>query len=400
MSLLALSPLRLFAAMPGNIAQGIIWGIMAVGVYMTFRLLNFADLTVDGSFTTGGATAVMLITGGVPAWAALLLAFLVGMVTGLATGLLHTKLGIPEILAGILTQIALYSINLRIMGGKANQVVSVDKYHLVVTMRKIPLAILSGGIICFAIICIMYWFFGTEIGSGIRATGCNPNMAKAQGINVGSMKVLTLALSNGLVALAGGLLAQYQGFADINMGRGSIVVGLAAVIIGETLGEAIFGRRLNFMGHLLFVAIGGVIYYIVIGFVLWLKMPANDLKLFTAIVVAIFLAVPYLQAKSRNSFAKAAKKGDEKPALLGVTLKLNPGDFCTVIGGNGAGKSTCLNAIAGVWPVDGGSIIVDGENITGLPEYKRAEFLGRVFQDPMNGTAATMQIDEHHKAGT
>ena len=311
MSLLALNPLRLMAAMPGNIAQGIIWGIMAVGVYMTFRLLNFADLTVDGSFTTGGATAVMLITGGIPAWAALLLAFLVGMVTGLATGLLHTKLGIPEILAGILTQIALYSINLRIMGGKANQVVSVDKYHLVVTMRKIPLAILSGGIICFAIICIMYWFFGTEIGSGIRATGCNPNMAKAQGINVGSMKVLTLALSNGLVALAGGLLAQYQGFADINMGRGSIVVGLAAVIIGETLGEAIFGRRLNFMGHLLFVAIGGVIYYIVIGFVLWLKMPANDLKLFTAIVVAIFLAVPYLQAKSRNSFAKAAKKGAE-----------------------------------------------------------------------------------------
>jgi len=312
MSVLALDPVRLFASMPGNIAQGIIWGIMAVGVYMTFRLLNFADLTVDGSFTTGGAMAVMgIAVWHWPAWFALLMAFLVGALTGLVTGFLHTALGIPEILAGILTQIALYSVNLRIMGGKANQVVSVDKYHLALTMRKIPLAILVGGAICFVIICIMYWFFGTELGSSIRATGCNPNMAQAQGINVSSMKVLTLALSNGLVAMAGALLAQYQGFADINMGRGSIVIGLAAVIIGETLGEAIFGKKLNFMGHLIFVAIGGVIYYIVIGFVLWLRMPANDLKLFTAIVVAIFLAVPYLRAKSQNSYAKAAKKGAE-----------------------------------------------------------------------------------------
>lgn len=309
MALLALNPVRLLAAMPGNIAQGIIWGIMAVGVYMTFRLLQFSDLTVDGSFTTGGAAAVMLIISGVPAPLALLAAFLVGMVTGLVTGLLHTALGIPDILAGILTQIALYSINLRIMGGKANQVVSVDQFRLVVTMRKIPLSILIAGLICFGIICIMYWFFGTEVGSGIRATGTNPNMAKAQGINIGNMKVLTLALSNGLVALSGGMLSQYQGFADINMGRGSIVIGLAAVIIGETIGEAIFGKRLNFMGHLIFVAIGGVIYYVVIGFVLWLKMPANDLKLFTAIVVAIFLAIPYLRAKAANSYSKAAKRG-------------------------------------------------------------------------------------------
>lgn len=277
---------------------------------MTFRLLNFADLTVDGSFTTGGATVVMgIAVWHWPAWFALLFAFLIGMLTGFVTGILHTGLGIPEILSGILTQIALYSINLRIMGGKANQVVSVDKYNLIITMRNIPLAILTGGIICMVIILIMYWFFGTEIGSSIRATGCNPNMAKAQGINIGSMKVLTLALSNGLVALAGGLLSQYQGFADINMGRGSIVIGLAAVIIGETLGEAIFGKKLNFMGHLIAVAVGGVIYYIVIGFVLWLKMPANDLKLFQAAVVAIFLTVPYLRAKSQNSFAKAAKKG-------------------------------------------------------------------------------------------
>lgn len=309
MGLLALNPMRLLASMPGNVAQGIIWGIMAIGVYMTFRLLSFSDLTVDGSFTTGGATAVMLITTGTPAPLALFIAFLVGMLTGLVTGLLHTALGIPDILAGILTQIALYSINLRIMGGKANQVVSVDKYRLVVTMRKIPLAILVSGLICFGIILVMYWFFGTEIGSGIRATGTNPHMAKAQGINIDTMKVLTLALSNGLVALSGGMLAQYQGFADINMGRGSIVIGLAAVIIGETIGEAIFGKKLNFMGHLIFVAIGGVIYYVVIGFVLWLKMPANDLKLFTAIVVAVFLAIPYLRAKAANSYSKAAKRG-------------------------------------------------------------------------------------------
>lgn len=309
MNLLALDPMRLLSAMPGNIAQGIIWGIMAVGVYMTFRLLKFSDLSVDGSFTTGGATAVMLITSGVPAPAALLVAFCVGMLCGLVTGILHTTFGIPDILAGILTQIALYSINLRIMGGKANQVVSVDKYTLVVSMRNIPLAILVAGAICVVMIMILYWFFGTEIGSGIRATGTNPSMSMAQGININTMKVLTLALSNGIVAMAGAMLSQYQGFADVNMGRGAIVIGLAAVIIGEVIGEGLFGKKLNFFGHLLFVAIGGIIYYIVIGLVLWMKMPANDLKLFTAIVVAIFLAVPYLRAKSLNSYSRAAKRG-------------------------------------------------------------------------------------------
>ncbi len=309
MSLLALDPLTLLKAMPGNIAQGIIWGIMAIGVYMTFRLLRFSDLTVDGSFTAGGATAVVLITSGVPAPIAMLAAFGAGILCGLCTGVLHTLFGIPDILAGILTQIAMYSVNLRIMGGKANQVVSVDKYTLVVTMRKIPMTIAVAGGICVALCLILYWFFGTELGSAIRATGTNPSMSKAQGINISVMKVLTLALSNGLVALSGAMLAQYQGFADVNMGRGAIVIGLAAVIIGEVIGEALLGKKLNFLGHLLFVAVGGILYYVVIGVVLWLKMPPNDLKLFTAAVVAVFLAVPYLRAKSRNSYKRAAKKG-------------------------------------------------------------------------------------------
>ena len=312
MNLLALNPMILFAALPGNIAQGIIWGLMAIGVYMTFRLLRFSDLTVDGSFATGGAVAVMLIINGVPSPLAMLAAFGAGLLAGLITGLLHTVFGIPDILSGILTQIALYSINLRIMFGRANQAVSVDKYFLVVSLRNITKSLLIGAVIVLVLICILYWFFGTEKGSSIRATGCNPEMSMAQGININSTKVLTLALSNGLVALAGALLAQYQGFSDVNMGRGAIVIGLAAVIIGEVLGEALFGKRLNFFGRLLFVALGGVIYYIVVGLVLWLKMPSNDLKLFTAIIVAVFLAVPYLRAKSRNSYAKAAKKGAKK----------------------------------------------------------------------------------------
>lgn len=309
MNLLALDPMRLLAALPGNMAQGIIWGIMAVGLYMTFRLLHFSDLSVDGSFATGGAVAVMLIINGVPAPVAMLAAFGAGLLAGLVTGILHTVFGIPDILSGILTQIALYSINLRIMGSRANQAVSVDKYFLVVSLRNIPRALIVGVILALVIISILYWFFGTEKGSSIRATGCNPAMSMAQGININSTKVLTLALSNGLVAFSGALLAQYQGFSDVNMGRGAIVIGLAAIIIGEVLGEALLGKRLNFFGRLVFVAIGGIIYYIVVGVVLWLKMPSNDLKLFTAIIVAVFLAVPYLKAKSQNSYAKAAKKG-------------------------------------------------------------------------------------------
>lgn len=306
----SLSVPTLIGALPGNIAQGVIWGIMALGVYLTFRVLNFADLTVDGSFATGGAVTVMIVINGWSVPTALLVAFAAGLVAGFVTGFLHTVLGIPDILAGILSQIALYSINLNIMG-MANQALSVDKYNLLVSLREVQKSILVSVIFAFVIICILYWYFGTEQGCALRATGCNPNMAKAQGINVDFMKILALALSNGLVALAGGLIAQYQGFADINMGRGAIVIGLAAVIIGEVLGEALLAKHLNFMGRLIFVVIGGIIYYIVVGIVLWLKMPTNDLKLFTAIIVAIFLAVPYLRAKSRNSFAKAAKKGAE-----------------------------------------------------------------------------------------
>lgn len=295
--------------LPGGIAQGLIWGIMALGVYITFRLLDFADLTVDGSFTTGGAVTVVLILAGWPAWAAILVALLAGILAGFVTGILHTKLGIPAILAGILTQFALYSINLHIMSGAANKAVNADKYTLLLSGRNVPLSILVGVIFSAAIIFILYWYFGTAQGSAIRATGNNPAMSRAQGINIDTMKVLGLSLSNGLVALSGGLMSQFQGYADINMGKGAIVIGLAAVIIGEVLGEMILRKHLNFAGRLSFVVCGGIVYYIVVVVVLWLKLPTNDLKLFTAVVVAIFLAVPYLKSKAHSSFKRAGKKG-------------------------------------------------------------------------------------------
>lgn len=294
--------------MPGSVAQGLIWGIMALGVYITFKILNFADLTVDGTLGTGGAVAVMLILNGFPPSVALIFAFAAGMLAGLVTGILHTVLGIPDILSGILTQIALYSVNMNIMG-RSNQAVSVDKYNLVVSLRYIPAAIVATILFLVVIIGVLYWYFGTEQGFTIRATGCNPNMSRAQGINTNFAKVLALVISNGLVGLAGGLYAQYQGNSDVNMGRGAIVIGLAAVIIGEVLGEAIFGKRLNFIGRLAFVAIGAIIYYVVIAFVLWLGLPSEDMKLFSAIVVAIFLAIPYLRGKSKTSFKRAAKNG-------------------------------------------------------------------------------------------
>lgn len=305
----SLSLLKLVKNMPGGVSQGIIWGIMALGIYITFRLLDVADLTVDGSFTTGGAVTVMLILGGFPAWAALIVAAIAGMLAGLVTGLLHTKLGIPAILAGILTQFSLYSINLHIMGMSANKAVSVDKYQLLLSSRNIPSAILTGLILALVLVSILYWYFGTEQGSALRATGNNPAMSRALGINIDNMKLLGLSLSNGIVALSGGLLSQYQGFADINMGRGAIVIGLAAVIIGEVLGGAILGKRLNFYGTLSFTVIGGIVYYLVIVIVLWLKLNSNDLKLFTAVVVALFLAVPYLRGQRKSSFAKLKKKG-------------------------------------------------------------------------------------------
>ena len=305
----SLSLLKLVKNMPGGISQGIIWGIMALGIYITFRLLDVADLTVDGSFTTGGAVTVMLILGGWPAWAALIVAAIAGLLAGLVTGLLHTKLGIPAILAGILTQFSLYSINLHIMGMAANKAVSVDKYRLLLSSRNIPSAILTGLILALVLISILYWYFGTEQGSALRATGNNPAMSRALGINIDNMKLLGLSLSNGIVALSGGLLSQYQGFADINMGRGAIVIGLAAVIIGEVLGGAILGKWLNFYGTLSFTVIGGIVYYLVIVIVLWLKLNSNDLKLFTAVVVALFLAVPYLRGQRKSSFARLKRKG-------------------------------------------------------------------------------------------
>ena len=305
----SLSILKLIKNMPGGVAQGLIWGLMALGVYITFRLLDVADLTVDGSFTTGGAVTVMLILAGCPAWLTLLVAVIAGVLAGLCTGLLHTKLGIPVILAGILTQFSLYSVNLHIMGMAANKAVSVDKFSLILSSRNIPASILTGALIAAVLVAVFYWYFGTEQGSALRATGSNSAMSSALGINVGSMKVLGLAISNGIVALSGGLMSQYQGFADINMGRGAIVIGLAAVIIGEVLGRALLGKHLNFCGTLSFTVIGGVLYYLVVVTVLWLKLNSNDLKLFTAVIVALFLAVPYLREQSKSSFSRLKKKG-------------------------------------------------------------------------------------------
>lgn len=310
----SLSLLKLLKNMPGGVAQGLIWGLMALGVYITFRLLDVADLTVDGSFTTGGACTVMLILAGWPAWAALLVAVIAGVAAGFCTGMLHTKLGIPAILAGILTQFSLYSINLHIMGMAANKAVSVDKYDLVLSSRTVPSAILTGFIIALALVSFFYWYFGTEQGSALRATGSNPAMSRAQGIDVNAMKVLGLSISNGIVALSGGLMAQYQGFADINMGRGAIVIGLAAVIIGEVVGRALLGKHLNFYGTLSFTVIGGILYYTVVVIVLWLKLNSNDLKLFTAIIVVVFLSVPYLREQSKSSFARLKKKGGHRDA--------------------------------------------------------------------------------------
>ena len=302
----------LLNSLPGAVGQGLIWGLMAIGVYLTFRILDVADLTVDGSLATGGAVCVMLIRGGVNPWIAVLAAFIAGALAGLATGFFHTKCGIPAILAGILTQLALYSINLRIMGGKSNQTVSVDKYDLLASQRYVRELGLNNPLppmllVLAVVIGILYWLFGTEKGCSIRATGANPSMARAQGINTNANIVLGLALSNGLVAFSGGLLAQYQGSADVNMGRGAIVIGLAAVIIGEVL----FGKLFrNFALRMLSVGIGAIIYYIVLQIVLQLGLNTNDLKLISALIVAVFLAIPYWKSKlTRVKTAPAAGKG-------------------------------------------------------------------------------------------
>ena len=306
--------ITLLRSMPNAVGQGLIWGIMAIGVYLTFRILDVADLTVDGSLATGGAVCVLLTINGVPVWIAVLCAFLAGMLAGLATGLFHTFCGIPAILSGILTQLALYSINLRIMGigsgsvTKASLAVSVNDFDLLVSQRYIrdlswdnPLPLLV--VFVVVLIALLYWFFGTELGSSLRATGSNPSMARAQGINTKFNTVLGLMVSNGLVALSGALLAQYQGSSTIDMGRGAIVIGLAAVIIGEVILGKVFR---NFALKLLSAVIGAIIYYVVIQFVLRLGLDTNDLKLLTALVVAVFLAIPYWKGKY---FSKPGRKG-------------------------------------------------------------------------------------------
>lgn len=305
-----LNIVTLLNALPGSVAQGVLMGIMAIGVYITYKVLDFADLTVDGSLCTGGAVAVMLIMKGINPYVALLAAFAAGMLTGFLTGFFHTVMGIPGILAGILSQLGLYSINMRIMG-KSNQAVSVDKYDLVVSLRYITPAIVVGLIFVVVLIGILYWFLGTEIGSAVRATGCNENMARAQGINTNIGKIIGLVLSNGLVALSGALYAQYNGNADINMGRGAIVIGLASVIIGEVLFGKIFR---NFALRLFSVVIGCVIYFAVRALVMWLGLNTTDLKLFSSLIVAVFLAIPYWSGKYKATHPAKVKKGGKTDA--------------------------------------------------------------------------------------
>ncbi len=290
---------HLFNALPGAVAQGLIWAIMAIGVYITYKILDIADLSVDGTMCTGGAVCIVMLSNGQPMWLALLAAVGAGILAGFATGILHTAMGIPAILAGILTQLGLYSINLKVMG-KANVPISNQKYDLFVSLlyvSGVPFyknTIFIVAVCVIVVIAILYWFFGTELGCSLRATGCNGNMSRAQGINTDVNKVLGLMISNGLVAFSSALLAQYQGFADINMGRGAIVIGLAAVIIGGVIFDKIFK---NFALKLLGVALGAIIYYIVLQIVMWLGFDTDLLKLLSAVVVAIFLAIPYIKKK-------------------------------------------------------------------------------------------------------
>ena len=303
--------MSLINALPGAAAQGLIWGIMAIGVYLTYRILDIADLTVDGSVCTGGAVCIMMMLAGYNVWVSMAAALGAGMAAGLVTGLFHTFMGIPAILSGILTQLGLWSVNLKIMG-KANQAINVDKFPLLVSLRfikNVPFfknTIFLVILITVILIGLLYWFFGTELGCSLRATGCNDKMARAQGINTDFGRVLGLMLSNGLVAFSGALLTQYQGFADINMGRGAIVIGLAAVIIGE----AVFGKIFrNFGFKLLAVSFGSIIYYLVLQVVIWMGIDTDLLKLLSALVVAVFLAIPVWQERYFSGVGKKSGAG-------------------------------------------------------------------------------------------
>ena len=300
---------QLFGALPGAISLGLIWGIMAIGVYITYKILAISDLTVDGSICTGAAVCTMMMMNGTNPWVAMLCALIAGGICGLLTGLLHTILDIPAILSGILTQLALWSINLKIMG-QANRPLSARKFPVILTQMSTSEAIVTLVIIAIAIIALLYWFFGTALGCSIRATGCNLNMSRAQGINTNLNKVLGLVISNALVALSGALLAQYQGFCDINMGRGAIVIGLAAIVIGEVFFSKI---ARNFAVRLCGVLVGGVIYYIVYQVIVFLGLDTDLLKMLSAAVVAVFLGAPNLKNKimAKIHAKKSAKEVEE-----------------------------------------------------------------------------------------
>ncbi len=296
---------QLFGAIPGAVSLGLVWGIMAIGLYITYKILAISDLTVDGSICTGAAVCTMLMTAGVNPWVAMLCATLAGGLCGLVTGFLHTVLDIPAILSGILTQLALWSVNLKIMG-QANRPLSARNFPVIITQMKSEEAIFTLVLIAGAIIGFLYWFFGTELGCSIRATGCNLNMSRAQGINTELNKVLGLVLSNALIALSGALLAQYQGFADINMGRGAIVVGLAAIVIGEVLFSKI---ARNFAVRLCGALLGGVVYYMVYQVIVFLGLDTDLLKMLSAVVVALFLGVPNLRNKYFSRLNTKRAKG-------------------------------------------------------------------------------------------
>lgn len=294
----------------GAVGQGLIWGLLALGIFISFRMLNIADMTVDGSFATGGVVCVMLIINGWNPNAALIVSFAAGLICGGITGVLHAALGIPEILAGILTQFALYAVNLNLLG-KANQTLPIVKQRDLLFRANsdfLPRTILITALFVAVIIAVLYWYLNTEHGSALRATGINEKMARAQGINTKAMKVIGLSLADGMVALSGGIYSQYYGSADINIGRGAIVIGLASVIIGDVLCHAIFRKRMNLLLRLMFVVVGCIIYYIVQAFVIWLKLPSDDMKLLIAIVVALFLAVPNLKEARLSSFSGLAKR--------------------------------------------------------------------------------------------